>query len=104
MLAHGVDVGNRTLTFLHPVSGARIERVVGAQESRPLTINGYLFLVWNEDPDAAMIIAEDFTPFDLTPTEQRESLRRLIRWIATKQSPLALSLPAGEGRGEGQMN
>ena len=97
LLAQGVDVGNRTLTFVHPLSGARIERVVGVQESRPLIINGYLFLVWTADAHAAMIIAEDFTPFDLTPTEQRESMRRLIRWVATRKLPL----PSGEGRGEG---
>ena len=41
-------------------------------------------MVWHAGPDAMMVIAEDFAPFELTPTEQRESLRRLLRWVATK--------------------
>jgi hypothetical protein len=38
------------------------------------------------DPKAVMIIGEDFTPYELTPTEQRESLRRLIRWVAHRDA------------------
>lgn len=86
LLAQGVDVGNRTFAFVHPLTGTRVERTVGGQESRPLVVNGHLFIVWMEEPSAAMMVAEDFTPFELTPTEQRESLRRLIRWVATKRA------------------
>ncbi len=84
LLAEGVDVGNVVLRFTHPLTGAPIERVVGGQEGRPLLVDGYLFVVWGEEPDALMLVAEDFAPFALTPTEQRESLRRLVRWVANE--------------------
>ena len=86
-----MDVGNLTIGFTHPLTGEAMERVIGLPEARPLVVNGYLFLVWSVDPKVVMIIGEDFTPYELTPTEQRESLRRLIRWVAAKgeRSPQA---------------
>jgi hypothetical protein len=84
LLANGVDVGNLQLGFKHPLTGVAVERTIALNESRPLLIDGYLFLVWSSDPNAVMLIAEDFSPYDLTPAEQRESLRRLTRWVASK--------------------
>ena len=85
LLANGVDVGNLVVQFTHPRTGEAIERVIGAQASRPLVVDDHLFVVWGDQPNALMIIAEDFTPFELTPAEQRASLRQLIRWVATKR-------------------
>jgi hypothetical protein len=77
-----MDVGNITIGFKHPQTGELFERVIGLQEARPLVVNGYLFLVWSADPKSVFVIGEDFSPFELTPAEQRESLRRLIRWVS----------------------
>jgi hypothetical protein len=79
-----MGVGNMTIGFTHPLTGAKVERVIGLHEARPLVVNGALFVVWSGDPQALMIIREDFTPFDLTPAEQRESLRKLRRWTASQ--------------------
>lgn len=78
-----MEVGNLTIGFKHPHTGEELQRVIGSQEARHLVVNGYLFLVWSKDPKAVMIIGEDFSPFELTPTEQREALRRLLRWVAS---------------------
>jgi hypothetical protein len=82
-----LDVGNVALVFDHPVTGERTERIVGLQESRPLLVDGQLLVVWGDDPRAVMILAQDFTPFELTPAEQREALRNVMRWVASRRSP-----------------
>lgn len=84
LLANGVDVGNRKLVFLHPLSGKPMERVLPQSEAAPLVARGHLFVVWATDPAALIVVGEGLEPFELPPPEQRAALRRLRRWAATR--------------------
>lgn len=77
------EVDELVVRFKHPLTRVPLERVIASHESRPLLVDGYLFVVWGARPEALIIVGQDFSPYDLTPTEQRESLRRLLRWVAS---------------------
>jgi len=83
LLANGVDVGNRRVRFLHPLSGEEIERMRTENEQPMLIIDGHLFVVWASDPKALIVVAEGFFPFDLEPADVRAALRRLARMAAS---------------------
>ena len=73
------DRGSLHVTFAHPLTGAPMTRVVGARSS-VMVVDGRVFVVWASDPKALILISEEFFPFELTPTEQREAARRVLRW------------------------
>jgi hypothetical protein len=86
MLANGVDVGNRLVRLVHPHDGVEVSRVRTENEPPMLCIDGHLFLAWAGDPKAFIVVAEGFFPFELSPTEQRAALRRLVRLAGSRRS------------------